>query len=148
MLGCLRRPFAFVLLAAIFVPACSDESEPGPVCSDANLPAFRVRITCEDGALPDDVRIEVTYGAGNEVYELDDDTRANKAVFCKPEPADAAAPEAVVCDLWTSGAATLKVTAEGYETIDEMLSAERDECGIKLTEIERKLEKEKADAGE
>lgn len=147
MLGCLRRPFAFVLLAAIFVPACSDDSEPGPICDDASLPAFRVRVTCEDGALPDDLRIEVTYGAGHEIYELDDDTRANKAVFCRAQSGDAGAPKMVLCDLWTSGAAGLKVTAEGYETIDEMLSAERDECGIVMTEVERTLEREKSDGG-
>jgi len=147
MLASLRSSFALAFLTAALVPACSDDGEPGTVCPDAIFPSFRVSVTSEDGALPEELRIEVTYGAGHEIYELDDDTRANKAVFCKAEPEEAAPPEAVVCELWTSGAASLKVTASGYETIDETLSAERDECGIKLTEVSRVLEREKGDGG-
>lgn len=102
----------------------------------------------DDAALPSDTQIEVTYGAGHEVYALDDATRAGKAVFCEPSPGgDAAGALAISCDLWTSGAASLKVSADGYETLDETLSAERDECGIKLTSVSRKLERVKKDGG-
>ncbi len=141
-----RPLLAFALLAA-FLPACSGETEPGSPCPDVTWPSFRVSLVGEDDALPADLRVEVTYGAGHEIYELDDDTRANKAVFCRTEPEDAAVAQAVVCDLWTSGAASLKVEATGYATIDETLSAERDECGITLTEVVRVLEREKNDGG-
>lgn len=142
-----RSFLALTLLASLSLAACSDDSEPGQPCPDVTWPSFRVSLTSEGETLPADLRIEITYGAGREIFELDDDTRANKAVFCRTEPEGAAEAEEVVCDLWTSGAASLKVTATGYATIDETLSAERDECGIKLTEVSRVLEKEKTDGG-
>lgn len=144
------RPLFALAFAVPLFAACSDESEPSrPQCPSTTGPSFRVTIAAEDeDALPSDTQIEVTYGAGNEVYALDDATRAGKAVFCEASPGDdAAVALAISCDLWTSGAATLKVSAHGYETIDETLSAERDECGIKLTEVTRTLERVKKDGG-
>lgn len=121
--------------------ACSSESatEREP-CPKSAAPSFRVEITAEEGALPEDVRVEVTYGAGYELYALDDSSRAGKSVLCETTE-DASGVEAISCELWTSGAASLKVSATGYEPIDETLSAERDECGIKTTEVTRTLER-------
>lgn len=143
------RPTIALALFAPFFAGCSDESEPSrPACPSTTGPSFRVTITSEDEVLPSDTQVEVVYGAGHEVYSLDDATRAGKAVFCEPSAAfDAAGAPAISCDLWTSGAASLKVSAEGYEPIDETLSAERDECGIKLTEVTRTLERVKKDGG-
>lgn len=140
MLFTFRPSFAIALWSTVTLLGCSGESEPSrPLCPPAG-PSFRVTIEAEGEALPEDIRIEISYGAGHEVYRLDDATRAGKSVFCEPLP-DAENVETIVCELWTSGAAGLEISAEGYEPIDETLSAERDDCGIVLVEVSRKLER-------
>lgn len=144
-----RSPWA-IAASTLLLAACSSEAAPDrPQCPIETGPSFRVLLVGEGGSLPEDTEIEVTYGAGNEVYALGDATRAGKSVFCNPLPEDAGAGgvEAISCELWTSGAATIRVTALGYEAIEETLSAERDDCGIKLTEVERTLAREKLDGG-
>lgn len=37
------------------------------------------------------------------------------------------------CELWTDGAANLKITAEGFQEYDEMLAATTDACGVQTT---------------
>lgn len=141
------RPQRAIVAAALLVMACSSESAPNrPQCPDSG-PSFHLTLTSDAGALPSDTRVEVTYGAGYEVYELDDATRAGKSVLCERVPEDGSTVDALSCELWTSGAATLHVTAEGYETIDETLTAERDDCGIKLTSVARVLSREERDGG-
>lgn len=47
----------------------------------------------------------------------------------------------VVCDLWTDGAADVHITASGYPEVERELSAERDACGLVLSEVAITLER-------
>jgi len=46
----------------------------------------------------------------------------------------------VVCELWTDGAANVKVKGSGYPTVERDLAAKQDDCGIVLTEEHISLE--------
>lgn len=144
----------------LLVGACSS---PDPVDCPSH-PTFRLIVDAQDGHVPGDVQINVLYGSGEELFDARDPDALLKVVFCKLErearqdggveagdggvkAGDGGTAEGpisqVVCDLWTDGAATVSVTAQGYpETIRE-LEAERDnECGLKLTEMRVTLEHE------
>jgi hypothetical protein len=51
------------------------------------------------------------------------------------------------CELWTDGAANLKITAEGFQEYDEMLAATTDECGVQTTLLEILLSPENGAGG-
>jgi hypothetical protein len=125
-------------VAVVLLSAGCSSSDPGPNCPAAG-PTFRVTLTAMPGPLPPDTRLEVKYGAGVEQYP----GNAGKSVFCHDVPGDpdAGARDAISCDLWTSGAADVTVTATGYATIERTLMAVRDDCGIQLTEVAIELEK-------
>lgn len=130
-----RLPFV-VAVAASLLAACSS-SDPGPTCRP-NGPTFRVMLTAVPGPLPPDTRIEVKYGAGVERYP----GNAGKSIFCHDVSSDpdAGVREGISCDLWTSGAADVSVTASGYLPVERTLVAERDECGLVLTQVSIELE--------
>lgn len=138
------RLICLLSLGGALIACSSDGAVEGEPCSKTVEPSFRVELTAGDGELPSDTRVEVTYGAGTEVYSPDDSTLAGKSVLCESWRGSTGV-RAISCELWTSGAASLKVSATGYDAIDEPLSAERDECGIKTTEIIRQLERSRVE---
>lgn len=131
----LRLPIFAATIAAL-LSACTSR-DPAPACPPSG-PTFRVLLTASSGPLPADTRIAVKYGAGVEEYPGD----AGKSVFCHDVPGDpdAGAREAISCELWTSGAADVSVTASGCCPIEKTLRAERDDCGLELTEVPLELE--------
>lgn len=108
-------------------------------CPTVPQPMFTVTITApEEGRVPPDTSIEVSWSAGVEpAFALDDpatwgtlDGGAN--VVCdvdraKPPPADL--PE-LVCRLWTSGATEIKVSAGGFDKhVETLVPMQSEECG-------------------
>jgi len=136
----------------LMVGACSS---PDPVDCPSH-PTFRLTVDAEDGHVPGDVEIDVLYGSGEEIFDATDPDASLKVVFCKlertgredggTEAGDGGAEgpiSQVVCDLWTDGAATVRVTAQGYpETIRELEAERDDKCGLVLTEERITLEHE------
>jgi hypothetical protein len=99
--------------------------------------------------------LRVRYGGGTENYVLRQPSPRPDVVFCAElAPADAGTPtevpdaalptpgapiEALLCELWTQGAATLTVEASGYPATQRDLRARRDDCGIETVEDEIRL---------
>jgi hypothetical protein len=131
------------LLLGVLLLGCSRDKVPGPTCSGLE-PAFALLIVAEDGPLPDDLRLSVTYGGGIEEFVLADTERTGEVVFCAPSDRDGGAPsmpdaeaealEALRCELWTDGAATIDVQGGDYPPLEHELEAEADACGIKTVE--------------
>lgn len=105
-------------------------------CPMTPVPMFTVTISTEQGIVPPDTSLSVTWSEGQEpIFQLNDPSTWNSAdgeanVVCdvdpaKPPPIDLAS---LVCRLWTSGATEIEVKAEGYsrhtETLVPMLSEE------------------------
>ena len=103
--------------------------------------------------MPDDLRVTVRYGSGTEDYYAAHPNQTPQVVFCKTGvenggPADASDDQSVrdpgvyevVCELWTDGAANVKVKGSGYPTVERDLAAKQDDCGIVLTEEHISLE--------
>lgn len=139
---------AFGLGVALTLGACSSPVPNEAGCGPAH-PTFRLVVDAEEGAVPDDVRIRVRYGSGEESFEATGGGEAPKVVFCEVQR-EASAEDAgqgpiqeVGCDLWTDGAATVWVTARGYVDVTRDLEAERDaRCGLVLTDERVTLERD------
>jgi hypothetical protein len=119
-------------------------------CSPAySHPTFRLTVTADVTPLPGDLVITVKYGSGVEIYDVQHPNLSPEVVFCKKvreggttdKDAGAEDADAIVCDLWTDGAATITLMAEGYPEKKVDLSAEVDECGLKLKEESITLDK-------
>jgi hypothetical protein len=132
-----------VVTAAAFGSACSPSS-PAETCPPSYSHAtFRLTVKAEEALLPPQVIITVKYGSGQEIYDAEHPNQSPQVVFCEQVQADGGAiegdasasgsMEAIACDLWTDGAATVKVTGQGYADIEQDLKAESDDCGLKLT---------------
>jgi hypothetical protein len=106
-------------------------------------------VDVEEGAVPEDLRIRVRYGSGEESFEAAGGGEAPKVVYCEvhrealAEDAGQGPIQEVGCDLWTDGAATVWVTAKGYVEVTRDLEAERDaRCGLVLTDERITLERD------
>jgi hypothetical protein len=133
-------------LAAIGLAVSIGGCEEDPVDCPGNRASFRVLVFAEEEPLPTDTIVRVKYGAGLEEYRLDQPTQS-KTMFCELAmrdggllQADAGPPvEALLCELWTGGAATVTVTAGGYPDIEQELDAKADECGITTKDVSIRL---------
>ncbi len=148
LFGRLVGVVAFGLGVALTLGACSSPVPNDAGCGPAH-PTFRLVVDVEDGAVPDDVRIRVRYGSGEESFEAEGGGEAPKVVFCEvareasAEDAGQGPIQEVGCDLWTDGAATVWVTARGYVDVTRDLEAERDaRCGLVLTDERITLERD------
>ncbi len=144
---------ALVRLLSLFVLAlsvggCPGHSAPRPEPCPQQRPAFQV-ILGAAGAWPEALTVEVTYGgaqtatyswaagAENDVVCCEarsaSDPNLEGAVDCsiglRPRVSDAGAAheQRLVCELWTNGAARLRVTSSSYADLVEALAAEQDE---------------------
>jgi hypothetical protein len=128
----------------------------GGGCPVGPQPMFTIAIAAQDGYLPNDTSLLVTWSAGSEpLFELD-----NPATWGTPEQGgnvvcdlDAAAdpPDDLAelrCHLWTSGPTEIEIRAVGYDTHKETLvPMQSEQCeGPVPTEAEIKLVRE-MDAG-
>lgn len=149
-----RTVAASLLSALALTTSCSKD----PRYDDCIVerPAFRVRVNAHANELPDDTRLYVDYGAGEEEYRLGDPPERPDVVFCilLSEQVDAGAMievdtgsgvQELLCELWTQGAAQLTVRASGYPTQVLTMVAERDGCGIETVDYHVVLER--ADGG-
>lgn len=104
-------------------------------------PAFVVTIRSNEGPLPPDTRLHVKYGSGEERYSLREPNAPANVIFCATIAGDGApdaggAVQALVCELWTQGAAQITVEASGYPSIMRNLKAQRNRCGIETVDDE------------
>lgn len=103
-------------------------------CPLAPEPLFTLTLTAADGPVPEDTRLYVRWSAAEEpVFALDDpstwkslDEGANVVCNVTPgTPTDELA--ALVCELWTSGATEVEVTASDYLTQKTTFSPQQSE---------------------
>jgi hypothetical protein len=118
--------------------ACSSSADDPDSCGPPH-PTFRLVVEAQDEFIPEDIRIRVRSGGGEEEFNAAEKEASPKVVFCElvHEQGDGeqVGPIASVqCDLWTDGAATVWVNAHGYVEVMKDLEAEKDQkCGLKLT---------------
>ena len=146
-----RRVFSFVVGFAL-LGACGP-SEETPACPGEVPPQFSITVRAYAGPLPSDTVLTLHYGGGVETYELARPEMPHSVMLCDPEPAalpaggaagaagaDAVPPsvatEALRCELWIEGSATIKVTGGGYPDLSHELQGQANECGAKTVEKE------------
>lgn len=103
-------------------------------CPTQPEPLLTITVRAQDGPLPPDIAIRVTWSAGEEpVFKLDEPsswkTLEEANLVCDvdpsaPPPTDLAA---LSCQLWTNGPAAVEIKAEGYVTFEETLTPEMSE---------------------
>jgi hypothetical protein len=141
------RSLVVVFLLVVAFAGCSSPSPgDGEACPAIAHAAFHVELRAEGGALPPDARIRVVFGGGEETWALDAPSAVHESVFCRARDAadaetDAGPKAALACELWTSGAAQVEVSAAGFATLSRDLEAEADACGIVTTDVELVLER-------
>jgi hypothetical protein len=126
-----------------------------------------VQLSAADGPIPFDTTIEVSYQGGLEESFRVGHPSKNEDVCCRlvsaaPSPlpptpcaaadagfftGDVTGASVVLCDVWSNGAATLEVTAHGYEPISAELMAEADEKCKRIVTSEVSLLLEHGDGG-
>lgn len=133
------RSFRLAWPALVLTVACSSPKPTQEDCGPAHA-TFRLIVDAEEGPVPGDVRIHVRSGSGQESFDAREPDVSLKEVFCslqregQGDGGTAAPIRQVECDLWTHGAATVRVEASGYPEVERVLEAERDdECGLLLT---------------
>jgi len=136
-----------LLVISLLLGACGDESPPtsssgqGGAAGDGGcpmtpLPMFTVTISTEEGTVPPDTSLTVTWSEGQEpIFQLNQPStwsiseEAN--VVCDVDPSQPPPTDltALVCRLWTSGATEIEVKAEGYSRHTETLvPMQSEEC--------------------
>ena len=127
--------------AALSLVACEDSGPTGTSaassgaggmegCAVGPQPLLTITITAEDGPLPSNTKIVVTWSAGEEPAFVLGDPSTWKTledgvnVVCDVHTAKAPPRELeeLVCELWTSGATAVEVKAPGYVTYEETFS--------------------------
>lgn len=110
---------------------CSGEASP-ETCDTMARPAFALSLQMQQGPLPADTRLRVSYGSGEEIFSLAAPSARPRVLFCVVAATDEAsrAPQALACELWTDGPATLEVTGGEAPPLERQLAAQRDECGL------------------
>ncbi len=153
MMGSRRQPragrqvLAALSLVGILPLGCGPDRRR---CSGPH-PDFVVVLELTSRPLPVDTVVHVTYGgSGMEEYDLADPSHDPEVVFCSPASADggvvadsngsagasgdaANGVEALRCELWTGGFASLRARGTGLADAHYDLSPNDDQCTIKKT---------------
>ena len=118
-------------------------------CPVAPEPQFQLSIrSAASGPVPPDTRLTVAWSAGNQVFDLGDTSTWKSLeegnVVCGVEK-DAGPPDdlpTLVCQLWTTGATDIEVTANGYQSLQRTLQpAQLEDCDtVPSSEVEVVLE--------
>ena len=153
------------------VSACAESGDTNPASCGSPQPAFRVLVESSTGApLPDDLFMSIRFGGAREA-DFSRGRSSDREVLCCEELGEVGATlpvpdctgtagadagrdagqdsnRAVVCDLWTSGAAELRIEADAHLPFEISLEAEVDErCKTSVTVDERVLLQPPGDAG-
>ena len=131
-----------VVVAALLSAACGPDHRPDQCV--AGHPNFIVLISAPPGkALPSDLTVTAHYGgAGLVTYHLNQ-TADQQVMFCNPAAldggavlmTDGAAPsssEALRCELWTGGPATLDIDGMGYGSTTRELTPLESSCPLEV----------------
>jgi hypothetical protein len=119
-------------------------------CGMGPHPSFTLEITAADGPVPMDTQIAVKWSAGEEpVFMLSDASTwktletANIACSVDPKAPPPTNLMTLSCELWTSGATEIRITAKGYTTSDKTYTQmTSDRCTMPLlTDIKVKLDR-------
>ena len=145
------RILAPLTIAVLLLSNCGPDNRRcvGPV---GPQPDFVVVLKLSDRPLPPDTVVNVMYaGSGTESYDLTAPNAHHEVVFCKPSTpscsdpvevsgagaagaagagADDAPVEALRCELWTGGFATLKVDGTGLNGTSYPLSPDDKLCTV------------------
>lgn len=141
-----------LVLAAAALGACNPGEEPGR-CPDEVPPTFSITIRADEGPLPEDTVLTLRYGGGVEIYDLAKPGKSHSVLFCDPKRAsdgtagasgaagaggapDGFATDALSCDVWVEGAATIEVSGGGYPVLSQKLEGETNDCGPRTVEAE------------
>jgi hypothetical protein len=142
------RLLAPLTIASLLLPGCGPDHRR---CSGPPQPDFVVLLKLSDRPLPPDTVVKVTYaGSGTESYNLASPSSNQEVVFCSPATADCSAPtdvssaagaagasnddapptEALRCELWTGGFATLNVEGTGLNDTSYDLTPDDSMCTV------------------
>jgi hypothetical protein len=144
---------------------CKGSKDPAddPLCVQQG-PAFRVMVVAPNGPLPRDTELRLTYqGTLSEDYDFHDRSR-NEDLCCRAMSSvpneltmtscdpDAGAPlhgpaMAIVCDVWSNGAAQITLSATGYDSTVNDLAATLDEDCETIETRDVTLTLQRGDAG-
>lgn len=151
------RPRGLGLIGGLLLLGACDPSEAPTKCPGEVPPTFTVTVRAVDGPLPADTKLTLQYGSGMETFALDEPpTTQHSIIFCSAGPsahglggaagaggeggAGGAAPDsaldALVCDLYPEGAATLSVTGGEYPELLKELEGETNDCGPETVDEE------------
>jgi hypothetical protein len=135
------------LVAGLLAVGCPKEA---PAPCEGPVMAFRVLLTATDGLLPPDTAVVVEHGTGTAKFELDQEPGpSGHVLFCwtatragEPiEVSDGGPVEALVCELWTDGAAHVTVTATDYPTLDRELDPTLEGSCLRTLDVDLSLER-------
>lgn len=132
--------------------ACTPSEEPGS-CPDEVPPTFSITVRADEGPLPADTVLTLQYGGGVETYDLAEPGTEHSVMFCDPEPAAhgvggaggaagaggapaSSTTEALRCDVWVEGAATIRVSGGEYPDLSQELQGEANDCGPETVQEE------------
>ncbi|MBW2526672.1 MAG: hypothetical protein JRI23_20990 [Deltaproteobacteria bacterium] len=159
-----RWLFVIVLGWTMASFACNEGSDPPPDggtsgvggCPTGPVALFEVTVRAADGQVPADTSLLVRWSAGEEpvVNLLDPGSWPSVAEGANVEcdiPEDATPPlelDELTCELWTSGATYVEVSAAGYVTLEETLTPlQIDDCDVPVpSDVELELVRD-PDAG-
>jgi len=143
-----RLPYAALVVALLGCSSPSPERCPPP------HPTFRLTVRCADGTVPPDATVNVKYSGGVEQFDASHPDDTPKSVFCtlhhdgdldasslQDASVGSGGISEVVCELWTDGPATVRVSASGYPDVEETFYPDSDDCGLVTTEETITLER-------
>jgi hypothetical protein len=140
------RSSAALLLTSFFFVGCGPDHRR---CSGPH-PDFVVVLELSNRSLPADAVVHVTYGgSGMEEYVVAAPSADPEVVFCSPASADGGAPadtagaagtsgedasvEALRCELWTGGFASVMVRGTGLSDMHYDLTPDDNQCTVRQT---------------
>lgn len=149
-------------LCLLLSSGCSSPERRAPCPRRA--PAFRLQLTAEGGDLPPDTRIDVLYGGNQEgTYSIASGIGRNDDVCCvigtptagalphvpcvESSLPDGGGAAAILCELWTDGAAEVVVTASGYAGLDRTLAPVVNNPGCGVDTVDQHLLLSRGDGG-
>jgi len=142
------RFLAPLTIASLLLPGCGPDHRR---CSGPPQADFVVLLKLSDRPLPPDTVVKVTYaGSGTESYDLASPNKYPEVVFCAPASAECSASadvsgaagaagasgedmpptQALRCELWTGGFATLKVLGTGLNDPSYALTPKSNTCTV------------------